>query len=161
MTILVVRHALAGEREAWDGDDRERPLSAEGERQAAALPGLLAGRPIRRVISSPARRCTDTVAPLARALGLDLETSELLWETTPVELARPWLVRLAGRDGDGDVVVCSHGDLIGPLVSAAQRVHTGEGDGVDEASWDKGSTWLLEPVDGALVATCYLPPPGS
>jgi broad specificity phosphatase PhoE len=160
VTILVVRHALAGEREAWDGDDRERPLSAEGERQAAALPGLLAGRPVRRVISSPARRCTDTVAPLARALGLDLEVSEMLWETTPAELARPWLLGLARRDGDGDVVVCSHGDLIGPLVSAAQRGLTGEGDGVDDVTWDKGSTWLLEPSDATLVATGYLPPPG-
>lgn len=154
MSVLVVRHALAGERDAWEGDDRDRPLTDTGVRQAAALPGLLADRRIRRVISSPARRCTDTVAPLARTLGLDVERSELLWETTPVELALAWLTDLAAADGDGDVVVCSHGDLIGPLVTA---VHPGgDGPGPD---WDKGSTWLLEPADGTLVAVGYLPPP--
>ena len=41
VTVFLVRHARAGRRDRWVGDDRLRPLSKKGRAQAAALPGLL------------------------------------------------------------------------------------------------------------------------
>ncbi|MFW6010105.1 MAG: pantoate--beta-alanine ligase, partial [Actinomycetota bacterium] len=41
MTLLLVRHADAGDRAAWTGDDRARPLSATGREQALAIPRAL------------------------------------------------------------------------------------------------------------------------
>ena len=49
---IVVRHASAGERSTWAGDDRERPLDALGEEQAEALIPLLAAYRIQRVLSA-------------------------------------------------------------------------------------------------------------
>ena len=41
MEIHLVRHAHAGNRSAWRGDDRVRPLSAKGRAQADAIADAL------------------------------------------------------------------------------------------------------------------------
>ena len=74
MTVYLVRHARAGRRSAWKGDDRLRPLSKVGRRQAAALVDLLVevsgDREIEEILSSPYVRCRQSVDPLAKRLGL-------------------------------------------------------------------------------------------
>ena len=64
----LVRHAKAGSRERWTAPDRDRPLTAAGRVQAAALTRLLQAT-TRVVSSSPYLRCVETVAPLAEALA--------------------------------------------------------------------------------------------
>lgn len=107
MPLLLVRHASAGDREEWDGDDRERPLDERGLRQAEELVERLRPYPIEAILSSPARRCVDTVGPIARARGLEIqrrpELSEELQQTDGIAVVRS----VAGRD----VVVCGHGGL--------------------------------------------------
>ncbi|HYA09016.1 MAG TPA: histidine phosphatase family protein, partial [Gaiellaceae bacterium] len=80
MSVILLRHASAGDRGAWDGDDRLRPLDDEGYDQAIALPEALAGRRISRVVSSPYVRCIESVEPLAAALGLTVELDGRLAE---------------------------------------------------------------------------------
>ena len=41
MRLLVVRHASAGDRSRWKGDDRLRPLDRRGRRQAEGLVTVL------------------------------------------------------------------------------------------------------------------------
>ena len=65
MTLHLVRHAAAGDRSRWDGDDLERPLDERGRLQAESLADFFADTPIRAVWSSMATRCSQTVAPLA------------------------------------------------------------------------------------------------
>ena len=48
MIVLLVRHARAGDRDAWEDDDRLRPLDKKGWKQAEGLVGLLADYPLRR-----------------------------------------------------------------------------------------------------------------
>ena len=107
MPLLLVRHASAGDRAKWEGDDRERPLDKRGRKRADELVAQLAPYPVEAILSSPARRCVETVEPLARARGLEIELREQLGEelqaTEGVSLVRS----LAGRD----VVVCGHGGL--------------------------------------------------
>ena len=69
MTVVLLRHASAGHRERWEGDDRLRPLDKKGRRQADALCAILRERGISRVLSSPYVRCTQTVAPLGLLTG--------------------------------------------------------------------------------------------
>ena len=61
MALLLVRHAKAGNRFDWDGEDVDRPLSTAGRRQAAGLVDELAPYSVKRVLSSPFRRCVETV----------------------------------------------------------------------------------------------------
>ena len=65
MIVLLVRHARAGDREKWEGDDRLRPLDRKGRRQAEGLVELLAEYPIERLLSSQYLRCIQTFEPLA------------------------------------------------------------------------------------------------
>ena len=77
--LILVRHASAGHKADWPGDDRSRPLDARGAADAQILAGLLACfAPAARVISSPARRCTDTVRPFAESFGGTVEAEACL-----------------------------------------------------------------------------------
>jgi phosphohistidine phosphatase SixA len=105
--MLLIRHASAGDRHAWVGDDELRPLDEAGLARAQRLPSLLASYRVTRLLTSRAVRCTETLEPLARALQLDLELHDELrqaWQST----AGLALVRsLAGAD----VAICGHGGL--------------------------------------------------
>jgi 8-oxo-(d)GTP phosphatase len=78
--VLVIRHASAGDSAAWEGDDRLRPLDARGLAQTSRLVELLEGNAISLILSSPALRCLQTVEPLARSRGLEIEVREELAE---------------------------------------------------------------------------------
>jgi hypothetical protein len=71
--MLLVRHASAGQRQDWRGDDLDRPLDAVGAQQAALVARRLAPLAPARLLSSPARRCQQTMAPLAGATGVAVE----------------------------------------------------------------------------------------
>jgi 8-oxo-(d)GTP phosphatase len=77
--LIVVRHASAGSKKDWPGEDESRPLDAYGAADARALAGLLACfAPVARVISSPALRCIETVRPYAAKSGGTVEAEPCL-----------------------------------------------------------------------------------
>ena len=107
MPLLVVRHASAGDRTKWVGDDRKRPLDKRGRKRADELVAQLAPYPVEAILSSPALRCVETVEPLARARGLEIELREQLSEELQATEGVTLVRSLVGRD----VVVCGHGGL--------------------------------------------------
>ena len=148
--VLVVRHAHAGDRGAWDGDDGQRPLSDRGHRQAEALASALAPYHVTRVVTSPLVRCGQTVRPLADALGLPVDEDPRLAEGAPPDATAALL-----RELDPGTVLCSHGDVIGTLVQRMADLGLVDGD----ARWRKASTWVLRLDAGQPVDATYLPPP--
>src|SRR5690348_9332379 len=96
MPIALIRHAHAGNRRDWAGDDRLRPLSDRGQRQASHLGKALRSRSPQRVLSSPYTRCIATVTPLATWLGLQTETTEDLAEGAGTQALA--LIRGLGQD---------------------------------------------------------------
>ena len=77
--LILVRHASAGHKDDWAGDDLLRPLDAEGALDALLLADLLACfAPHARVISSPALRCTESVRPYAARFGGSVEAMTVL-----------------------------------------------------------------------------------
>jgi len=114
VSVLLLRHARAGERAAWTGDDRLRPLDERGLRQALALREL-AQRAIGRIVSSPYRRCVETVEPLAEALGIPIELDDRLAEGASTQLA---LALLGELDGG---LACTHGDVIEAVLGYGLR----------------------------------------
>ena len=105
MRMTIVRHALAREKKSWPGPDLERPLDPTGERQAVGLASLLMKHKVRRIISSPATRCVQTMQPLAEAanvpielwdeLGRDAETTRLMACFTDHVYSTPCCARTA------------------------------------------------------------------
>jgi phosphohistidine phosphatase SixA len=143
VSVLLVRHAKAGDRDKWDDRDDLRPVTAKGQAQAEALVDQLAEYHVERVLSSPYLRCTQTVAPLAAARGLAVEpTDDLAEGEAPAGLA---LVRSL-LDAAGDTVLCTHGDVVEEVLDAL---------GVQREDFTrKGATWVLT-RDGARA----FPPP--
>lgn len=147
--IHVVRHAHAGDRDAWSRDDDLRPLSERGCGQAERLPAQLGDVPA-VIYSSPSLRCFATVLPLARAHGLSVTTLAELYEGGT---AAAMLARL--RDEPSPVVACTHGDIIadlfGLVIVAGVRLTSHRA--------DKASTWTIEITAGAITSARYAPPP--
>ncbi len=81
MHVYLARH---GET-TWNRVGRyqgrlESPLSELGIRQAEALARAMVAAGVRRVISSPLRRCVDTALPTAQRVHVPVETDERLIE---------------------------------------------------------------------------------
>lgn len=153
LTVYLVRHAKAGDRERWESEDSLRPLSKPGLEQAKGLRNQLHGASIRRILSSPSLRCLQTVEPLARRLGLDVEREGALAEGRGTAPIRRLIRSLSGTDA----VLCSHGDVIQELLEELAR--EGIVEPAEAGRLAKGSTWVLEEDRGAIVKARYLEAP--
>ena len=80
MLLHLVRHADAGDPEAWTGPDAARPLSEKGRAQSERLGAFLADHDVRAdaVISSPKLRAAQTAEIVARHLGIAVTEDERL-----------------------------------------------------------------------------------
>ncbi len=145
MTILLVRHAHAGSRSTWDGGDAERPLTPKGQHQAEALTSHLATAPVDRVLSSAAVRCQQTVAPLARSRGLEVEVHPALTEGAD-EADTLALIRHLAAAGTR-AVLSSHGDVI----PNALRVLAADGVALDTSPGLPKGTYYELTVDAGTV----------
>jgi 8-oxo-(d)GTP phosphatase len=129
--IGVLRHGHARPKSAWAHADAERPLVRAGRTQAEAVVDTLAAYAPERVVSSPWRRCTETVEPfLARhggLLGTKLRTKNPLSEdghrrdrAKTADLVRKLVAKRR------PVVVCTHRPVLGTLLGAlAGRAEVG------------------------------------
>ena len=156
MRLYLVRHAKAGSRRDFEGDDRERPLSRAGLEQAHGLTVMLGHLPISRIYSSPYVRCTQSVEPLAKKLGLELKLTEVLseWEGpgAPDFSGAVALVEKAPNNS----LMCSHGDVIPAVLDALVRQGL-----VVKGDYDmrKGVTWVVERKGGQWRRAKVIPPP--
>ena len=144
-SLHIVRHADAGH-----APDETRSLTDRGRAQADRIVDHLDGVPISRVLSSRYRRCVETVTPLATRRGIRIETHDALCEEADLddmwELVESLVVR--------DVLVCSHGNLIAPLLDRVLR--RGAVIDADEWSCHKGSIWRLENDEDRPIARAVL-----
>lgn len=152
--MVVVRHGCAGRKEDWQGPDDERPLDAAGEEQARALAEALADLEVRRLLSSPARRCTDTLEPLASKLGLEIERMDLLG----AKAAPGTLMELLAAPSSSGAVLCTHGEAMAPLLEWLTTHGCRPGPGSDDQLLAKGTAWLVEMDGGGPVASRYVAP---
>lgn len=148
MSTFLVRHAKAGHRSGWSGDDWERPLTNAGHLQAAAIADRLAGEPLKSLWSSPYVRCVQTLEPLADRTGLPIAADDRLAEGAPFDDT----LELIQYAGDG-AVFCTHGDVLTDVMNALVRRGTQL---TTAAEWRKGAVWVLE--NGTAAAE---PPPDA
>jgi phosphohistidine phosphatase len=104
VALHLLRHADAGDAEAWQGDDDVRPLSDKGKRQAERLGRHLAqaGFDPDLILSSPKLRASQTADIVAKALAKSVELDD----------------RLGGQVGLGtiDAVLKKHGSARRPVL---------------------------------------------
>lgn len=116
--IIALRHAKALSRSDWSGPDAQRPLSDRGQKQAQALSGALQSFGVRRIVSSDAVRCVQTVSPLAQALGRVPRFTELVsqdaWEDGKSDVRSVVGKRVRSRKA---AVICSHGPVLPDILN--------------------------------------------
>jgi len=160
--LILLRHASAGHKDAWPGADSLRPLDTEGAMDALALADLLACfAPRARVISSPALRCTESVAPYAARFGGPVEAMAVLAvpgraadfpfaRTDRTDTLRHLFRNLvaAGRP----VVACLHRENLPLAMAAACSVLGAPPPDESDVSLAKGGFWVLHTAAGKLAA---------
>lgn len=107
-TVLVVRHAEKVTEKSADPE-----LTDEGRAHAAELAAELAHVELAAIYSTPFKRTRDTVAPTAKAKGVDVTVVEVGPDFT-TKLARRILEENRGRS----VLVVGHSNTIGPTLEA-------------------------------------------
>jgi 8-oxo-dGTP pyrophosphatase MutT (NUDIX family)/phosphohistidine phosphatase SixA len=115
--IIALRHAKATPPYQFQGSDADRPLTERGLGEAKSIvPSLLAFSP-EKIVASSAKRCRQTVEPLAKLLRLEPKVTDRISQD-------------AYEDGTSDVrglvgkrvrkrvttVLCSHGPVLPDIV---------------------------------------------
>jgi 8-oxo-dGTP diphosphatase len=141
--LVVLRHARAEKRASWAGPDGERPLLPAGSVQAQELVPVLSAYGVTRVLTSPSKRCRDTVGPYADDQVLPLEevpgvdeegfTADSVNETVAMLLAQK-----------ESAVLCSHRPVLPEILAAL---------GVAEEPLALGEMVVCHHRKGRVVAT--------
>ena len=150
MSIFLVRHASAGDRSRWHLNDQQRPLDERGREQAQRLVDFLADATVRGVWSSPTTRCAQTVGPLAAAHSLDVQIRAELYEGAGSGQLLELILEEAAAPGD--LVLCSHGDVIPGVLNRLLRSGL-EATGARGCA--KASVWELKVHRGVITEGIY------
>lgn len=99
-SLVLVRHAKAVSRATWGygiNSEITRPLvMGQGQAQARDVAALLSAYGVGELVSSPWKRCVDTLAPYAHGCGLDLRSDEAFTELSA--LTSPEVMQASFRD---------------------------------------------------------------
>jgi 8-oxo-dGTP diphosphatase len=112
--LVIVRHALALPRGSWKGDDRKRPLSADGRAQVPRIADTLEAYGVRALVSSPSTRCVQTIAGFAKRSGIVPQLRNGISEEGFLKRGEKRVHRLLNNLFDEGVpaAVCSHGPVL-------------------------------------------------
>lgn len=155
--IVLLRHGKAIAREEWEGDDGDRPLAQLGQLQAMRMLALYLPYHIEEIHTSDAVRCYETVAPMARALGMDViywrELSEYFYEQD-----KKAHIKVISEIIENNLraIVCGHNPVL-PLI-VAKLIGKKSFKELDHELLP-GEAWILHHREGEIIAIDWLPAP--
>lgn len=122
--LIILRHSKAVKRSDFKGkDDSDRPLSGRGRRQSKITTEVLEGFGVEHVISSPMRRCQETVKRYVKQLSatptLVDAISEWGYEQNPEDLDPA--IELA-MNNPAPTVLCSHRPVLDAILDTVARL---------------------------------------
>jgi len=151
--LSVVRHAEAGDRERFVGDDSLRPLSRQGRRQANAIAKRL-GESTLDLITSPYLRCVETLSPTSSRLRRAMMLASWLVEGEPADEALFQLIELTGEIGG--LVACTHQDVMVGMFDVAIAAGAAPS---SQPIFEKAATAEFTIMSGKVVAVSFVAPP--
>ena len=139
--LILLRHAKAGTRDEWQGEDDDRPLDSYGQNQAKRLLAMYQVFNLEQIHSSDAVRCYDTVVAIAKGLNIKLEVTGKISESTfkkdkekAFDYAKD-LIKL-----NESVLLCSHNPILPKMLNKLTKK--------SEVDADEGK---LLPADGWVI----------
>lgn len=161
--VVLIRHARAGDRNDWKGDDARRPLDKKGLLQAEYLAPQLRAFGVTNIVTAEPDRCIQTVAPLAEGLGItplvDHTIGDIGASKSPKSAVKTLMsfVDDGVPDASGTITVLSSQGTAIPLI--LERLTKGTTMASLDFSTKKSGQWTLSFADGKLVDAGYLPRP--
>jgi 8-oxo-(d)GTP phosphatase len=117
--LIVLRHAKATPRSDWSKGEKTRPLLPRGTEQAERLVRQLASYGPKKLITSPWKRCKDTVVPYAKFSNRTLlersQLSEYSAEQNPKKAKRLIEDIFEGTDS---TLICTHRPALPKVLDA-------------------------------------------
>ena len=154
-TLILVRHAHRNTEDR----SKDNGLSEKGQLQVKKLTKFAKRRLVGTQVTfltSPKKRCIETLLPLTKELGVKLVIDDRLDEHGRLENQALFTARIEEFmdhwkfDSEGVLVVCTHGDWIPVMIEKL----TGSKTGLKKAGWAEiehlgvGAilTWLVQKV---------------
>ena len=119
--FLILRHGKARSRATWKDGEASRPLLAEGNDQAEALPKLIKAFGAKLVFTSPWTRCLSTVAFYAQSSKVKVKVSPELTEAANEK--KPAQTRDLTRallNLNKAVLVCTHRPVLPTIIEEVE-----------------------------------------
>ena len=138
--FILLRHAKAVTRDEWQGDD-DRPLDSLGQIQANRLLALYQVYNLEQIHTSDAIRCYDTVNPMAKGLGIKLEVTGKLSESTykkDKEKAFDYAKDLIKEDAR--ILLCSHNPILPKMLNKLTKKSDVD---ADEGKLSPADAWVI------------------
>ena len=140
LTLDIFIHMDAVGRNDWQGVPDERPLTDKGRVQAERIAEELGSSRVDGIFSSPAARCTQSLASLAEKTGLPVQVVPGFRDTLGYRAPKGWenadrpgadplggaisagsafaaLRQLYQQVPEGRAVLCSYGDIVPALLA--------------------------------------------
>jgi 8-oxo-dGTP diphosphatase len=157
--FILLRHAKAITRDEWQGDDDDRPLDALGQNQSKRLLSIYQVFNLQQIHTSDAVRCYDTVGPIAKGLGIKLEVTGKLSESSykkDKEKAIDYAKELI-KD-DQRILLCSHNPILPKLLNKLTK--KSDLDAADEKLFPADS-WVIHRIGKDVIQIDRLDAPIS
>lgn len=120
--IILLRHGKARSRATWTGKETGRPLLADGNSQAEALPPILKAYGAKLVFSSPWTRCLSTVAPYAQKRSVKVKTIAAFTESANAEKPEKTQAEIADIvDLQKSAVICTHRPVLPTMIEELEK----------------------------------------
>jgi len=157
--FILLRHAKAITRDEWQGDDDDRPLDALGQNQAKRLLSMYQVFNLQQIHTSDAVRCYDTVDPIAKGLGIKLEVTGKLSESSykkDKEKAIDYAKELI-KD-DQRILLCSHNPILPKLLNKLTKKSDLE---ADDEKLLPADSWVIHRIGKDVIQIDRLDAPIS
>lgn len=150
---VLVRHAKAGDKSEWSGDDTLRPLEKSGRTQAEMLAPMLRAFGVSRLHSAPRVRCEQTLGPIADELGLDICVEPALSDEAYLDSPAQAVQRLLEIAGSGGVAaISSQGTAIPGMLD---EIAAAAGITIGDTFTKKAGAWVLGFSGATLLYADY------
>ena len=139
--FILLRHAKAVTRDEWQGDDDDRPLDSLGQNQVNRLLALYQVYNLEQIHTSDAVRCYDTVNPIGKGLGIKLEVTGKLSESTykkDKEKAFDYAKDLIKEDAR--ILLCSHNPILPRMLNKLTKKSDVD---ADEGKLSPADAWVI------------------
>jgi 8-oxo-dGTP diphosphatase len=146
-TVVLLRHAKAGRRSEFRGDDRLRPLDKIGRKQARDAAPVLAAFGPNELLAADRTRCEQTLAPLSSLLELTVRSAPAMSACLDDPATAVAEIRRLARAWN-TLVICSQGKAI-PAILELMRAPA------SSFPTRKGSAWALSLDRDKVVAANY------